>query len=383
MRFVLPQDPDYEEIGAGKSVISAAIIESYTSAQQLNATTEVFLYFFFRNGDIRTEGVAAMVASLIEQLFRTGIYRKGLFEILENSYDDYGASPCDSMDRLWEILRKMLSAFPAQVVILLDALDECSQRDSIFDHIDSVKARFLITSRPEPDICTAVEKSSNVHIVEMDVRKDIEQFMTTEIEAGSPLEPFKDLIMNKIMETSDGMFRYATLMMEELNTPSHLDIPEVLNSLPNGLNDMYARALQRLPENLRALRQTTLMYVSCAHRPVTVEEVIFAHAVKPGEQDFDPQQKALATKEKLLESCGSLVEVFMYSLPEYKLVQTSGKYKSDETYQTEALRFSHLTIKDFLLRDSKVISAMGIGDNTKCEPETDLQISMARITSKY
>lgn len=115
----------------------------------------------------------------------------------------------------------------------------------------------------------------------MDVQKDIELFVTSEVKADTALAPFKDLIIDKIMGTSDGMFRYSKLMIEELQIPTFLTVSEVLESLPSGLNAMYARALLRLPDTLRELRQTTLMYLSCAHRPVTVEEVIYAHAARP------------------------------------------------------------------------------------------------------
>lgn len=117
---------------------------------------EVFLYFFFRNGDSRTEGVESMLASLVEQLFRTGIHLKGLFNIIKPVYDNYGASPLgwDSADRLWDMLKNMLAVFPIQIKILLDALDECNavERKAIFDRMEGVKARFILTSRPEPDI---------------------------------------------------------------------------------------------------------------------------------------------------------------------------------------------------------------------------------------
>jgi hypothetical protein len=335
----------------------------------------VFLYFFFRNGD--SGGVAAMVASLIEQLFRTKMHQKVLFNVIEEYYDQYGSSPCDSPDRLWEMLGKMLMGFPTQVNVLLDALDECSDRESIFNHMDGIKARFVFTSRPERDICAVVEKSSNFHSVEMDVRKDIEQFVTSKVRNNSALADFEDLIVKKIMKTSDGMFRYAELMIEELNIPSNLTVAEVLNNLPPGLDEMYTLVLQRLPTRLKELTKTTLMYIACAHRPVTVDEVIFAHAVKLGERDFDPKKKRLATKDQVLQSCGSLIEIFMYSFDDFSYEQRR-QHRLDPT---ETLRFSHLTIKDFLLGDPAAIQNLGVSGNTNYDRKTSLQVSMARMTS--
>ncbi|TGZ82677.1 hypothetical protein EX30DRAFT_393959 [Ascodesmis nigricans] len=58
--------------------------------------------------------------------------------------------------------------------------------------------------------------------------------------------------------------------------------------------------------------RTTLVYVLCVKRPVTVQ-VINANAVEPGEADFAPGIKKRATKEEVFTACGSLIEDFDFT----------------------------------------------------------------------
>lgn len=280
-----------------------------------------------------------MLGSLIEQLFRTRLHQKALFDIIKPLYDCLGSSPCN-IESLWKILQEMTTSFPVPVHIILDALDECNDRASIFSHISKTRAQFFFTSRPEPDIKTAISENQPFDVIYMDVHEDIKDYVQSRVGNSGPLAPFKDRIVTKILGTSDGMFRYAGLMIEELQKrPGNRPIQEILDSLPKGVNQMYKLALQRLPEDLADLRRTTLMYIAHAFRPVTPEEVILAHSAKPGEGDFDPSSRIMMTRNDLFYSCGSLIETFrtdLYFMPDKR------------REEIEALRFTHLTVKDFV-----------------------------------
>jgi hypothetical protein len=70
-----------------------------------------------------------------------------------------------------------------------------------------------------------------------------------------------------------------------------------------------------------------------AYRPVTVDEMAYACATKDGEKDFDPNEKILATTKEMLTACGSLIEIF----------------------DGDKVRFTHLTVKEFLFQPPKIL----------------------------
>lgn len=283
-----------------------------------------------------------MVASLIEQLFRNAenVDLKRFFDLIKPLYDRIGSSLCsESEEDLWKLLSEMLATFSRPVIVLLDALDECINPNTVITHLRSITSRSLVTSRPEPDICEAFKTCPPEYSVMMDVGPDIVKYINSAVRNDRRLQLHRDAIISKVNQTADGMFRYAGLMLEELQRTSHdRKVTEILESLPSGLSEMYALMLQRLPPELSRLRNTTFMFISGAFRPVTVEEVAYANGVKPGEE-FNPQELLIATKEEILRACGSLVEVFE-------------SYVKDFKGTVEVLRFSHLTVKDFLLSSS-------------------------------
>ncbi|TGZ77446.1 hypothetical protein EX30DRAFT_351839 [Ascodesmis nigricans] len=114
---------------------------------------------------------------------------------------------------------------------------------------------------------------------------------------------------SRVNRTSDGMFRYAGLMLEQLKRKSNRRKVNILQSLSDGLRNMYALALQQLLLEYEELRNTTFLFLCGALKSVTVEEIAYANAVSPG-QKFDPEGISFASKDEILRACGLLVEMF-------------------------------------------------------------------------
>lgn len=103
---------------------------------------------------------------------------------------------------------------------------------------------------------------------------------------------------------------WGVRVMEELRRPSlQKTVNEILESLPDVLNEMYSLIITRLPVDLEPLRRSTFLFIYGALRPVTVDEVVYANAVHPG-REFDPETALIASKNELLKACRSLAEVF-------------------------------------------------------------------------
>lgn len=317
-------------------------LQNQVPTSSASVSNSVCIYFFFRNGDDRTAGSATIVASLVEQLFRNAdnVDLKRLFDLIKPLYDRIGSSLCSEAEEdLWKLLSEMIATFSRPVIVLLDALDECINPNTVITRLRSINSRSLVTSRPEPDICEAFRTCPPEYSVMMDAGPDIVEFINSAVRNDLRLQPHRDAIISKVSQTADGMFRYAGLMLEELRRTSHdRKVTEILESLPRGLSEMYALMLQRLPPELSPLRKTTFMFITGAFRPATVEEIAYANGVKPG-KNFDPHELLIATKEEILRACGSLVEIFESHITDFRK-------------KVEVLRFSHLTVKDFILSSS-------------------------------
>ncbi|RPA71222.1 hypothetical protein BJ508DRAFT_103536 [Ascobolus immersus RN42] len=372
--------------GTGKSVVVATILDHLEQRNRLLPPSQnpVLLYYFFRQGGKRTDNVRTMLTTLMGQLFDIAVYgdqefapayTEKLFEILKPQYHrhtDKADKGSIEPEELLELLKRMLEQVPTQVMIVLDALDECSAegRQLIMQNLvsaDKFPARFLVTGRPELDINEHLERAAGVvKMLEMDNQKDIDMFVERKIDNEPRLHPHREAIITKISQTTDGMFQYAATMMEMLSGPSgDQTIEELLDIMPSELFKLYGMYVQRLPQDpsLTKLRQTTLMFIAIAKRPVTAKEIAYAHAVKrSGEENFDPTKKFLAREEEVMRASGTLIEC-----------------------QASLLRFSHLTVREFLFSDMDFLLQMGGLDslcfqNSRLSAELNLHATMALVT---
>jgi hypothetical protein len=111
------------------------------------------------------------------------------------------------------------------------------------------------------------------------------------------------------------------------------------------------------------MRQKLLLWVTLAQRPIKVPEMQYAWVTIEGRKSFNPDVVVLPTAKQMVASCGPLLEV------------------SNE----DTLRFTHRTVKEFLLqpldklsegarKDEKITSCMV----NKGEGHTKMAITCGR-----
>jgi hypothetical protein len=132
--------------------------------------------------------------------------------------------------------------------------------------------------------------------------------------------------------------------LEELNEPSPEPILERLKAMPKGISGLYELALHRLGSKGSVqesqMRRKLLTWVTLAVRPVTVSEMQYACAVLDGQKSFDSYKVVLPTTEQMIACCGHLLEV----------------------YNEDQLRFTHRTVKEFLLQPLDGLSEISRND---------------------
>lgn len=334
--------------GAGKSVLSSFVI---TELRKYSETELRVLHFFCKDGDPDASTAAAIASSFIDQLIEHNPL-SALFSILKQARAKHARSDkCTDFIILWNIFVAMVQVFPTRIVAVVDALDEChTDRALLLDWMASSPAadtqgnlRFFLTSREEYDISSKLANHSGTAPCAMSVEEDIKEFVVQRLPELRRLEHvlaraprLKERIIEDVPKHAAGMFRYAALILNELNSPD-IDVAKMLDLPPYGLFGMYQQILLRpespkegksLPQS-RETRKKLLYWVAMAKRPLTVIELAYYCAVRDDEDGFDPAtgKRTHIDMGDIMEICGPLIEIV------------------DDTVQ-----FTHWSVKEFLLK---------------------------------
>jgi len=186
---------------------------------ELQKINDVVLYYFFRDDDAATTSASEMMASLVAQLIdaSSGSEKRRLMEILRSSCQSNvlfskTKRPRD-FENLREIVTQMLQGYPGRIIILLDALDECTHSSLVSNFLQLREThqpsdvRFFLTGRPV--VGHLFRTIPGVATIEMNATADIALFITQKVEGNKSLLHHRDRIIATVNENSEGMFRYA------------------------------------------------------------------------------------------------------------------------------------------------------------------------------
>ncbi|KAJ7362215.1 hypothetical protein DFH08DRAFT_799268 [Mycena albidolilacea] len=290
--------------GAGKTVLVSMVVDHLSAA-------------FRNNKDI---GVACIYLNHKEADQQSPL--KILAENLYKQHWEKGTVP--SLQEVADILSSSLKEF-SQVFIVIDAIDEYpeDQRFILLKHLAEqmglcLSVNLMVTSRPHVPAGPTLPNVETLEIGAMP--EDIQNFVNRQIDLSPHLykhvqrQPkLREDIHSKISSKSvDGMFLLAKLHIDSLSTKNTIrEVREALNALPESLYGSYDIAIQRIDAQSDADRRTAhsaITWVTNAKRPLTVEELQVALAVKPGMRKLD-EEEDLTDIDIILSVCAGLVIV--------------------------------------------------------------------------
>lgn len=146
-------------LGCGKTVLSASIIERL-SELCLTRPLSTVAYYYFAFDDQAAQDVEGMIRSLTAQLCSRCTTLPSAMESLYNTCSRGQTQP--TFDALRIVLSEVLDAFD-EVFIVLDALDECVERENLLTTLETIaqwqkpQLRFMVTSRKEWEIEQSLE----------------------------------------------------------------------------------------------------------------------------------------------------------------------------------------------------------------------------------
>ncbi|WQF89312.1 Putative NACHT nucleoside triphosphatase, P-loop containing nucleoside triphosphate hydrolase [Colletotrichum destructivum] len=338
--------------GCGKTILSSTVIKDLSNTKSYS---QRLLYFYFDFTDTSKQSLEKAIRSLIAQLYRKSHDVQTHLDSLYSSCKSNSQQP--SIDLLRSTFEGMAQQI-GEVWIVLDALDECQARtglrnEGLLHWIESVlnssqvNAHLLITSRPEHDIKSALERYVDDQIILQSdlVAEDIRAYVhgTVRQHEGFKRWRTREEIQNEIeshlIEKANGMFRWVSCQLDALEKcPDPLSLRQTLQSLPRTLDETYARVLSRIPPEFEQNAKRLLQFLAYSERPLRIEEAVDVITVAiENKPRFDTKNR-MPQPDELSIYCSSLVAV----------VTRGGSNGGNEGRE---LQLAHFSVKEYLTSD--------------------------------
>ncbi|CAE6406594.1 unnamed protein product [Rhizoctonia solani] len=182
--------------GTGKTTIAYTFCEQVEKRKQLGAS------FFCTRNAVDCRNTSRIVPTIAYQLaLYSTPYRYALCKVLGQNPDIGSKHVLKQFEQLLiEPLQQVKAAIPESPLVVIDALDECDDRNGIertleilLRYAEQVPLKFLITSRPEPEIYNSMRlhepSRAVIHLHDIEsslVQADIELYLTEELAFMSP-----------------------------------------------------------------------------------------------------------------------------------------------------------------------------------------------------
>ncbi|KAI9727353.1 MAG: hypothetical protein M1828_006973 [Chrysothrix sp. TS-e1954] len=301
--------------GSGKSVTAASMIDLLRKNENVPV-----LSFFFRQIIEANRDSSALVRDWLAQLVE---HSPKLRYDLRRQMKNNKIIDMLALDHLWRQLLVALKQLP-KVYCVADALDEMTMDENFLHRLNDLNSfrpqtvKILITSRPKQYLQSLLRDSRVLQIsLERDlVERDITKFINHRLQDGT----FRDVdqetrgeLRCSILRRSDGLFLYARLIFDQIMTslqqsPARTaDLQEAVQSLPNGLEEMYTRMLDDSARQVGIDQDVQLFILQCAThsaRPMRLLELSTALEIR-----FQNRMGASDAKSIARHACAPLLEI--------------------------------------------------------------------------
>ena len=331
--------------GTGKSTLMKSLL---ANTKKLMKDKVVISFFFNARGEELEKNTLGTYQSLLLQLLERLPALESVFETLDLSTKTIGETHQWSVDSLKTLLEEaILRLGETPVVCLIDALDECDERQirdmiSFFEHIGqltlsaSISFQVCFSSRHYPHITigsgiTLVLEGQEGHT------HDITTYLESELKIGH--SKVAGQIRHEIQEKASGVFLWVVLVVEILNKEHDSGrIPALkrrLREIPGDLHELFNNILTRDPHNRDELI-LCLQWILFAKQPLTPEQLYFAIVSGSEPQDlsiWDPEEISISDIQRFILNASK------------GLAETT-------TSKTPKIQFIHESVKDFLEKEN-------------------------------
>ena len=202
--------------GCGKTILSSTTIAE-SSQRCLSKLRVAVIYFYFDFNDLEKQNSDKMIRSIITQLFAQSMEKLDELELLFSSREQGRQQP--NIEELMKALKGILQCFN-DTYIILDALDECLDRQELLDRIEEIHRwglplHIILMSRSLPDIEESldplIDSQDRICIQSALVNPDISTYIHHRLQSDTKLKRWRskphvqEEIKTTLMEKADGM----------------------------------------------------------------------------------------------------------------------------------------------------------------------------------
>ncbi|KAI9746075.1 MAG: hypothetical protein M1818_000756 [Claussenomyces sp. TS43310] len=281
------------DAGFGKSVLTSYIV---TEMQKLYPTGVA--YFFCKHDVQQQSSVLSILRTWIWQLMSTQTIGGEIIDshlaILPETVIDFnnrGDPTIFAMKRLMEQLSRQNK--PTRLIV--DGLDECQvpsdkekrEWDILFDVLAKVPSQWkvLIVSRPhnwynEKIEVKVGEDLKQKYITTEDNADDLSDFAMHQVDKYGTDNDWTPQLRTEILELmldkAHGNLMWVYLLSETFAYAAPDEIQSILDEPPEGLGELYGRALESLSRQNKGLAtkvRLTLKWILCCYRPLRLTEL--------------------------------------------------------------------------------------------------------------
>ena len=337
--------------GHGKTILLSDLIDNIFL--QLPGSKVAYFYCKYQDTDKRTS--LSLVKSLLLQLVDLGALSQYSWKLLSrlNEYSVQDSAHSDDLfGKLCNIFWQALDTSSQSIFVIIDALNECEDRKLFLEELRNYTranpastAKLIISCRVEPVIFEQLSDTDTqpnlLPVQREDTADDMLLYITTQISADRKMRawprPLKELVQNKLLARADGMFLWTKLMIGQIASQATLDaVEKALNDLPPDLPQTYLRILSNL--QVGPYLKRILQWLCMSNRTLRAQELKLILEIAHSDTAYNSKRAILNDFSDVLgASCGPLVEL-----------------------HEEEVRFTHFTVKEFLLSESARDTPFGV-----------------------
>ncbi|EHK45465.1 hypothetical protein TRIATDRAFT_292965 [Trichoderma atroviride IMI 206040] len=276
--------------GKGKTMLLCGIINKLRNQR---SPKTLITYFFCQAGDSRINSATAVLRGLIYLAIDE---QPQLISHIQSKYK-HGKKTMFEDINAWTVLSEILSDILndtslEQSFVIIDALDECAtDLRNLLDFINTKSTLFpqvkwVVSSRNWPEIEESLNSSASqqtrlcLELNDKSITMAVDIYIKHQVERLKFRRKFSEEIqrtlLHELSTKSNNTFLWVSLVCQNLEKTTSLDILEKLDEFPSGLNSVYRRMIKQINDidgiDAKHCFQT-LGIILLVYRPITLVEL--------------------------------------------------------------------------------------------------------------
>ncbi|KAH0433696.1 ankyrin repeat protein [Colletotrichum camelliae] len=330
--------------GCGKSVLSKYLVDD-----ALQSDNRIVCYFFFKDDFDDQKNAAGAICAMLRQLLEKN--RDLMEDSLLYKFESSSSTLLQSVNSLFNLLIRLSNDCKQEIVCVLDALDECNDKDRHWLIAELIKTylkpmgncniRFLVTTRPYIDIQRAFQILENtvptIHLkgededqineiaaeIDIFIRKRVAE-ISQSIRLESSETQYLEQRMVRVKNRTYLWVKLALDVIQNILSFTKDTVEEALNQIPEGLDRLYERILSRSADGPMAKR--VIHVILAAREPLSVSDMSVVFAIRDrhlaySDIQLEPEDRFVNT---LRATCGLFVTIINGEV--YFLHQTAREF---------------------------------------------------------